>query len=293
MKTYKNTTMNNTIALVTPLKNEVANIHRLLATISKQTIEIHTWIIVENDSNDGSKEILATIKKLQNVKNFEVISMQFEDKEYKLGTKYASIIQHGLNHIKAQTYSNEIDFLGILDADCFPQQDYYEKLTAFMNRDHRLGISSGLTILESGKADIRNPSWVRGNCRLWKKACLESAGYIVGPSADTLSVCKAVLNGWKVYPNPHIFVVTRDLGDRVNFSYYGNSAYFRGHTPIYALLKSGFLMVKGKKLAASQFWQGYYDSYKKKAIRIKDAEIINYYKHYMLNKIMKKINLSL
>ncbi len=286
-------TNNIAIALVTPLKNEVSNIHRLLATIGKQTIEIHTWVIVENDSTDGSKEILAQIKKLKNVKIFEVISMQFEDKEYKLGTKYASIIQHGFNHIKGQQYYTEIAFLGILDADCFPQEDYYEKLIAFMNKDHRLGICSGLTVLESGRADIRNPSWVRGNCRLWKKSCMESAGYIVGPSADTLSVCKAVLNGWKVYPNPEIFVITRDLGDRVNFSYYGNSAYFRGHTPIYALLKAGFLILKGKNKAATQFWQGYYSSYKNKALRIKDSEIINYYKHYMLNKVLKKIHLNL
>lgn len=279
------------IALVTPLKNEIANIDRLIESVNNQSIVIFCWIIVENDSDDGSKERLASIVSLSNVLNFEVIQLPFEDKEYRLGTKYSTIVKHGFEYVKKQKYYNELDYVGILDSDCFPERGYYEGLIDFMGKDEKLGISSGLSKIQGGKVDLRNENWVRGNCRLWKIKCFETSGYIIGPSADSISACKAILKGWKVYPNKNIFVETRDLGGRVNFNYYGYANYFIGHTPLYAILKFAMLLKKGKHRECRQYFWGYWRSYVKAVDRIQDREVLLFYRFYMLNKIKTYLKL--
>ena len=50
------TKSSNSIALITPLKDEISNIDRFISHIESQTIPITCLIIVENDSTDGSKE---------------------------------------------------------------------------------------------------------------------------------------------------------------------------------------------------------------------------------------------
>ena len=40
------------IAIVTPLRNEEKNINRLFDAVSKQTIKIFSWIILENGSKN-------------------------------------------------------------------------------------------------------------------------------------------------------------------------------------------------------------------------------------------------
>ncbi|MBC7390995.1 MAG: glycosyltransferase, partial [Opitutaceae bacterium] len=73
------------IAIVTPLKNELGNIPLLMESIKKQDMPLEYWIIVENGSNDGSKEFLAGLKEVENVKNFIVINFALPNEKYELG----------------------------------------------------------------------------------------------------------------------------------------------------------------------------------------------------------------
>ena len=78
------------IGLITPLRNEAQNIPQLFDAIDSQTVPINYWIIIENDSDDGSKKILEQQKKrLDNVDNLKIINLKFDNKTYELGPKYA------------------------------------------------------------------------------------------------------------------------------------------------------------------------------------------------------------
>ena len=279
----------NKIALVTPLKDESENIEKLIKSIESQSMPIFAWIILENDSTDGSQEILDRYKQVQNVDNFEVIHLEMQDKTYQLGHKYASIIQSGFRILSNKKYWNEIDYLGILDSDIFAESNYYEKLIKSFDIDAELGITSGRIVDENGKADMSNLNWVRGGCRLWRMACYLEAGYIVGPSADTLSVAKARIKQWKVFVTDDAVVVSRAVGARANYGYYGRSTYFRGHTLMFALLRSVYLFVKGYPKPSIQYINAYVKQYVKNAERTNDKEILDYYKHYLQRKIFNKL----
>jgi glycosyltransferase involved in cell wall biosynthesis len=274
------------IGIVTPLRNEKKNIRKLFDSINNQSITIFYWLIIENDSDDGSIEMLNNIRSTNvNVEHLEILNQKSDNSKYELGVKYSSIVNTGFTHFKSKGLLNDLDFIGILDADCFPEPRYYEILTERMSQVEKLGISSGLISFEDGTNDIASKDWVRGGCRLWKIECFLDSGYIVAPSADTISACKAMLNGWQVKPVRSLKVVSRQLGSRVNYKYYGYSWYFRGHTPLFAVIVAAKLIFLGEFRKSKEFINGFFGSLFQKKDRINDKEILDYYKNHLFRKI--------
>jgi len=284
------TDYNPNIALVTPLKDEINNIDKFLKTLESQTIPIKCLVIIENDSTDGSKEYLNKITTIKNVEHFKVININFEDTTYRVGKKYATIIDTGFQYIKETSFFNTLDCIGILDCDVFPEQDYYYKLTNFLKSNSKIGISSGLTYTEEGKLHIADPNFVRGNSRLWKKECFDESGYMVVPTADTVSLALAHLKGWKTETLKSAKVVSREIDVRLsNPQSKGYHAYFRGHTLFYIVFKFFHFTFKKKSFKTGYtFFMGYIKSAIKRKPRIKESELRNYFRYYMFNRLIHK-----
>lgn len=272
------------IAIVTPLRNEVNNIDRLFDAISKQTLDIFLWLILENCSTDGSIEKLKNINCPENVEILEIINLTETSTEYKLGLNYARIINHGFNEIKDKSICNKIDYVGILDSDIFLEEKYYEKLLKLFDKDSYLGITSGIIENLDGSIEKTGNNWVRGGCRLWKKECFYQSGYIVGPSADSLSAAKAICNGWKVYPSMDAIAYSRPVGSRVNYQYYGEASFFRGCSILYILIKSFYFLYKLKLNIAYGLIIGYFHCFFNNRNRINDSQVLKYYRYYPLSR---------
>lgn len=273
------------IAIVTPLKNEMDSIQRLIKSIEYQSVRIYSWIIVENDSSDGSKDYLDKITNVKNVDYFKVLNISFTDKRYELGIKYSKIVNKGFQYLKNVKELNEIDYVGILDADCFPEEYYYEKLLNTFESVNGLGITSGRILFDNGNEHFINENHVRGSGRLWSVDCFNDSGYIIGMSADTLSATKARLHNWKVQVTHNAQIVSREAGARVGFQYYGRASYYRGDPILYAVLRALKNAIYFRFRFAYGFFTGYVSSYINKAIRVEDTEIKNYYKNRRVWKI--------
>jgi glycosyltransferase involved in cell wall biosynthesis len=278
----------NKIAIVTPLKNEIDNLSHLISSIKNQKINIHTWVIVENGSTDGSKEYLQKILELDNVSNFFVLNFSLPNDTYELGFKYSTVVNQGFKYIKEIIELGVIakpDFIGICDADCFPNENYFYELTAFMNKND-IAISSGVGVFEDGKPDGEADNWVRGNCRLWKWECFIDCGYIVGPSADALSLGKAELNGYHTKPNHSLIYKCREMGQRTRYDYYGYSSYYRGITLTYAVLKFFNFIRIGQASQGVGYLRGYISSLFSRKDRLDDIALRTYFSKILQRKIV-------
>lgn len=268
------------VCVVTPLKDEIENIESLFASIGRQSHRVFLWVIAENGSTDGSKELLAEKAGSDVAENVVVLNLE-DDTPYAIGAKYAQIVSSGFEHIVANYALEDDDLIGILDADNFPEESYYQDLVAAFGRDEGLGLASGLDLDERGQVGRERKGWVRGCCRLWRYACFKDAGYIVGPSADTLSLAKAEIRGWRTATvDSAIFHSARDAGVRGNFEYYGSSAHFRGCTPLYGITKGLRYWIGNGPKAGSEYIRGYFKAYRAGAPRVEDPEILEYFRSY-------------
>lgn len=277
------------LAVVTPLKDELGNLPMLIKSMEDQVVPIEYWVVVENGSVDGSREFLAGLKEVKNVNNLVVLNFCLPVEKYELGVKYATVVSQGFEWLKKNDCLSKIDYVGILDADCFPGSEYYQELTNFMKGSSEIGISSGLAYTLDGVYDGKSRDWVRGNCRLWKKECFLEAGYIIGPSADALSVCKAEVKGWRAIPSKDLIYKCREVGSKVDYSYYGYSAYFRGISPLFAFMKSVKYMLTGKLSNGGRYFSGYFGALFGKKSKVQDAEILEYFSGYGLKVLMKRL----
>ena len=76
-----------------------------------------------------NKEYLNKLTSIKNVEHFKLININFEDTSYRVGKKYATIINTGFQYIQNTPFFNTLDYIGILDCDVFPEINYYSKLT--------------------------------------------------------------------------------------------------------------------------------------------------------------------
>ncbi len=272
-------------ALVTPLRNEVTNIPRLFATMAAQSLAPHTWIIVNDGSDDGSTAELERYARDYTSGELIIQNSVVGHQPYALGEKYARVVQQGMDLLRRRDDYTDFIAVGINDADCFPEPEYFKRLICFLEDSPRLGITSGLERTSDDRPRAERLSWVRGNCRLWKRECLDEAGYPLGPSADTVSLCKARLMGWDAHVQPWAFFDARPLGARANTEYYGRSAHYRGIGLCYALLKAAVDLARGRRQTGLGYLLGYFRAWKSGAERINDLQIRNYYRWYPLHLI--------
>ena len=262
--------------IITPARDEAQNLPKLEASLKAQSVLVTEWIVLENGSTDDSCLLLDSIRPSGAIEALHITHENTDDPAYALGRKYARLIARGFDILRQRHEIRDEDFIGILDADSFPEPDYYQKLMAHMQASPRLGITSGLTADAAGRMSVHRRNWVRGSCRLWRGKCLNSITYPIGPSADTLSAIKVKMQGWEVEITPGALAEAREVGARVSHNYYGQSAYFRGETFVHCLLRTSKYLLALRPRTALQFFTGYMGDWICHAPRTEDQDILEY-----------------
>lgn len=269
---------NPIIAVVTPLKDELANLPRLVAAMQAQTLPVDLWVIVENDSVDGSREYLRNLGQLSGVKQLQVLERSFADKAYRLGRKYSMVVNLGFKNLRSNYRWPEFDYIGILDADCIPDPDFFERLAAHFLRDPGLGIVSGVIRYHDDSLEKNHPDQARGGCRLWRRRCFEECPYEIGLSADSIASARAVLAGWRVASFSDAVVRSRRQGVRFVSTYQGRSAYYR-HIPFYyVLLRTPLLFFRAGPRSAAGYLFGFLQAMLTRAERLSDPALAHYFR---------------
>jgi glycosyltransferase involved in cell wall biosynthesis len=227
-------------AVVTPARDEVANLPRLAACLAAQTVRARTWNIVDNGSADGTLELGRRLAAQHDW--VHVLSLPGSSSADR-GGPVVRALNAGIAAL-----GDPPEILVNLDADISMEPDYFERLLAKFDADPSLGIASGSAFeLRRGAWEQRyvTGSTVWGASRAYRWECLqEILPFEERVAWDGVDEFKANARGWRTTAFEELpFRHHRREGERDGTAWrarrnQGNAAYYLGYRAWYLVLRA-------------------------------------------------------
>jgi glycosyltransferase involved in cell wall biosynthesis len=273
--------------IVTPAKNEGKNLPITISSIEKQTLKPALWVIVDDGSTDNTPEIIEAAKK--NHAWIHSICLHGVKKR-DLGIHYACVCISGLNYAIEYCKRNMIgyEYIGTVDADMSLENTYFENLIKEFGKDRKLGIASGGTWVSIKGKEMQlqlREEIPCGGHRLWRKECFEeTGGFPLTYAADSFSIIKAKLRGWKTkrfeeYKARQARLTCSAEGLWEGWKKEGVAMYYMEFRPLFAILRAIRYLFNKPYYIGLAYLVGYLGGYINKKPRINDEEI-RYYSRY-------------
>ena len=259
-------------ALVTPARDEAANLPRLAGSLAAQSVLPTAWIIVDNGSTDGTATVARDL-----VATHEWISLLQIPGE-RTPRRGGAAVRAFTAGVEALAELPEI--VVNVDADVSMETDYFESMLEEFRSDPTLGIASG-TCLELRGGQWR-PQWVtrghaRGAARAYRRECLlEVLPLVESVAWDGIDELKAQTRGWRVRNFPEIPIHHhRALGRReARLSVWldeGDMAYFMGYRPSYLAARTSYRLLRDPTAVAMLY--GYARAACRRSPRYEDSAV--------------------
>jgi poly-beta-1,6-N-acetyl-D-glucosamine synthase len=171
-------TVSRSILIVSPVRNEADHIERVARAVAAQTVPPDLWIVVDDHSTDGTREILSALR--GEIGFLRVIGAPAANElpahRDRLGAAAAPrAFNAGLRTVDASAY----DFVCKLDGDVELPPDYFEQLLRRFDADAGLGIACGDLVEQFGDEwrRIAIPEHhVHGALKLYSRRCFADIG---------------------------------------------------------------------------------------------------------------------
>ena len=245
------------LLVVTPIKDEIQIVERMVESVLRQTTPFLEWVLVDDGSTDGTGEFLQTLA----ASTASVTLVPKTDRsDRRVGRHVASVVEQGL----AKAHSADWHYWAKIDADLVLAPDYFEQILARLKADPRLGIASGKALLP-GRAGTWRNEWTPeyyplGMARIYRRECwLDIGGYRGDRHFDIVDVYEARLRGWRTVsiPETHAMLLRRvearmpgQLRRRFEA---GSDLYAIGYHPGYFLLRAARSMWDERPLGLAGF----------------------------------------
>lgn len=277
--------------LISPARNEEANIDKTLKSVVSQTVLPVRWIIVSDGSTDRTDEIVKQY--LEKNPWIELIRMP-EHKDRQFAAKV-----HGFNAGYEKVKDIEYDIIGNLDADVSFDKDYFDFLLDKFMKMPDLGVGGTPFVEDSVQTyDYRftNIEHVSGACQLFRRECFEEIGGYVpvkGGGIDWIAVTTARMKGWKTrtFTEKTLFhhrKMGTGKGNILKARYrLGKEDYYIGNHPLWEIAR-GFYQMKSKPyiLSGVLLLFGYFTSCLMRNKKISSPDLIK----FVRNEQMKRLN---
>ncbi|HZT91496.1 MAG TPA: glycosyltransferase family A protein [Gaiellaceae bacterium] len=263
-------------AVISPVREESANLQRLASCLAEQTMLPARWVIVDNGSSDDTPEVAAALAR------------QYEWAE---STTAAAAPTAGPGapvvrafHTGLALLPEEHDIIVKQDADTSMASDYFERVLTAFAADDRLGIAGGSCYEE------RDGRWVeinvtgdhvRGASRFYRRECLDDVLPLEERLGwDGIDELKAAVRGWRtriVRDAPfyhHRRVGQRDGASTARWRRQGVGAHYMGYRFTYLLLRTAHHALKNP--AAVAMVSGYVGAALRRESRLADQDVRHY-----------------
>ncbi|MDD3110935.1 MAG: glycosyltransferase family 2 protein [Methanofollis liminatans] len=271
--------------LVTPAKDEGANLPSVIASVAAQTIQPEVWLILDDGSTDATPRILQEAVSIYPW--IRILRLPPHPRD--ITFHYSYVCKMGFDEIIRFCTANNIhyQYIGLLDGDTEVSDWYFETLIRTMEENASLGIVSGRIhhridgVLTWNKSNEHRPA---GTGRLWRKECFfESGGYPIEPSPDSISNIKAKRRGWKIRKCKEAVAVERRMTSGADglwhgYKMRGKTAYYLNKRPLSILMNSAYFTIRTPHYTGAAYLYGYLHDLAQKKKQIEDEEIKNYYR---------------
>lgn len=171
--------MTSRVLVISPVRNEAKHIERVARAVAAQTRPPDTWIVVDDHSTDGTREILRRLEtELPFMHVRESTTFAHPVRDRLAVAAEACAFNGGLQSVPWRGYTH----ISKLDGDIELPPDYYKVLLDEFERDPRLGLAGGLLLerTPSGwEIDVAPEAYhVRGALKCYTRACFEAIGGI-------------------------------------------------------------------------------------------------------------------
>jgi glycosyltransferase involved in cell wall biosynthesis len=230
-------------ALVTPARDEAANLAVLAPTVIAQTLTPAAWVIVDDGSSDGTVELAESLAARHDW--IRVLRTGRADNALTEGRREGRdllALQQGIRSLPP------VDTVTKLDADVALPADYFERLGAAFAVDPRLGLASGRRCeFERGQWRRRHVTGtaVEAQCRTYRWECWEALQPIEPRMGwDGMDEARAIVAGWTTHVVDGLqFRHRRPMGSRDGSrvrarTAEGLAAHFMGYRPSYLMVRA-------------------------------------------------------
>lgn len=283
--------------MITPARNEEDNLPDVSESVTGQKVTPVLWIIVDDGSTDETSHILEGLT----ARYSWIRSIRLPPRPRDITFHYSYVCKQGFDYALEYCRENSIeyDYIGLLDADTVLEENYFGKLMGEFEKDSSLGIASGGVYYDVGgklSREVSDKNLPRGTGRLWRKSCfLETEGYQVEPSPDSISNTKALLRGWQLRQYADVVEIQKrktSAGEGLWKGYVKNGwmAYYMDKNLPMVLFNSLYYSFKSPYYTGIAYFYGYLNSAVKREKKIGDMEIRAYYRKQNMSLLFSRIS---
>lgn len=274
--------------LISPCRDEAEHMRRTLDSVMAQTVPPALWIVVDDGSTDDTAAILESYR--ARMPYLQIVRRENRGRR-SVGPGVIEAFNAGLEAARL----GEFDYLCKLDLDLDLPPRYFEGLMERMERNPRLGTTSGKPYFVapgSGRLvpEVCGDEMSVGMTKFYRVACFrEIGGFVREVMWDGIDCHRCRMLGWiaESVDEPELrFVHLRPMGSsqkgiwtgRVRSGY---GQYFMGTAPLYLLASAVFRLFKHPMLIGSvaMVW-GYANSAARSAARYDDLEFRRFLRRY-------------
>ena len=239
--------------IVIPAHNEEKYIAQTLESLSTQTLLPKKLIVVNDNSSDGTEEILKSYS--NKFPWITYINSSSSDKHLP-GSKIINAFYKGFEQLDAN-----YDVICKFDADLIFPIKYLEKLSKHFKSNPKLGMASGFCYIEKNGnwilENLTNKDHIRGALKTYRKECFLKIGKLkLSMGWDTVDELLASYHSWEILTDESLHVkhlkITGQTYDKASKYLQGEAMYKLRYGFVITLISA--IKLAYKKRSVKLFW---------------------------------------
>jgi len=275
-----------TYVLISPCRDEAQYMRQTLDSVVQQSVTPTLWVIVDDGSQDGSREILADYAE----KHDWIRIVHSPDRGHRaVGPGVVEAFYRGLDTVDLDRFP----YLCKLDLDLELPPLYFEILMERMAENPRLGTCSGKPYIRQNGvlvSERRGDEMSVGMTKFYRRTCFEDiGGFVREVMWDAIDCHKARQKGWiaRSWDEPELqFEHLRPMGSSQKGIYVGRrrhgfGQYFMGSDPLFFLATAIFRMTdRPYFLGGLATVQGYFGAWLRGEKQLADPDLRHFIRAY-------------